>query len=330
MILGGGLALYTLAVLVLGPALISGRRWPERNPGLGIAAWQAWALSVLISAFGAVAIVTAHAVAEGGLQWLVRLCLHLLSSPRTLVVSTGIAVLGVLVTAVMLFRLAMAALLLASRSRRQRRRHQAGLALVARPLHGTTVLIEHSTPLAYCLPGRRCQVVISTGATSQLEPAELAAVLAHEGAHLSGRHHWILFAASTLAQAFPLRRLRAAHDELAVLVEMLADDTATRRHGAAELAGALATLATGSVQLPQPALGAAQLAAARRFDRLTAARPAMPRQVRFAGWTVLVLAIAVPISATSVAVASMNAGPAVLCPTPITVARTTSSSNSLF
>ncbi|TDD13757.1 hypothetical protein E1294_39770 [Nonomuraea diastatica] len=41
----------------------------------------------------------------------------------------------------------------------------------------------------YCVPGRHSQMVITTGAMRSLGPEQVAAVLAHEQAHLRGRHH---------------------------------------------------------------------------------------------------------------------------------------------
>jgi Zn-dependent protease with chaperone function len=46
--------------------------------------------------------------------------------------------------------------------------------------------------LLYCVPGRLPTIVVTTGALAVLEPEQLAAVLAHERAHLAGRHHLLL------------------------------------------------------------------------------------------------------------------------------------------
>jgi hypothetical protein len=104
--------------------------------------------------------------------------------------------------------------------------------------------IDADAPAAYCLPCGRHRVVITTSALSRLSPGQLRAVLAHERAHLRGHHHLMLAAAAALARAFPAIPLLArASAELAVLAEMTADDHDPRRHGAADLAAALVTLA---------------------------------------------------------------------------------------
>ena len=57
-----------------------------------------------------------------------------------------------------------------------------------------------------------------------LEPDELDAVLSHEQAHLRARHDLVLEAFTVLHEAFPRWvSSRAALDEVAMLVEVLAD-----------------------------------------------------------------------------------------------------------
>ena len=90
--------------------------------------------------------------------------------------------------------------------------------------------MEHPAAVAYCLPGRVGTIVLTTAALAALDDAELAAVLAHERAHLRGRHHLVLAAASALAQTLPfLPGLCTAQTELARLLEMIADDKAADR-----------------------------------------------------------------------------------------------------
>jgi Zn-dependent protease with chaperone function len=122
-------------------------------------------------------------------------------------------------------------------------------------LPGVTVL-DHPVPLAYCLPrrlgGRPSAVVVTTATLEQLDPAQLAAVLAHEHAHQARRHHTLLLAVQALRIGFPwLPAARAAHTAVARLVELAADDAAVHHHHPADVASALAKLATA----PAPALG---------------------------------------------------------------------------
>jgi hypothetical protein len=85
---------------------------------------------------------------------------------------------------------------------------------------------------------------------------KLLSVLAHERAHLRGRHHLLLRAAEGLHQAFPrVAAFREARRALGRLAEMLADDTASRHSGRLTVATTLVCLAEHSM-IPTAALGA--------------------------------------------------------------------------
>jgi hypothetical protein len=133
-----------------------------------------------------------------------------------------------------------------ARSRRERREHAAFLHAAGRPDQALgAVILDQDAPAAYCLPGRRHCIVVTAGTLAALGPGQLLAVLAHERAHLRGRHHLLLAIASALSRAFPFVPLLAeAGTQVAVLAEMAADDQAARRHHPADLAAALVTLAT--------------------------------------------------------------------------------------
>ena len=64
------------------------------------------------------------------------------------------------------------------------------------------VLLEDDRPVVYCVPVRR-RVVFTTGALRRLDRPELDAVLAHERAHLAGRHHLVIIFATAMRGAFP-------------------------------------------------------------------------------------------------------------------------------
>ncbi|MGE9527717.1 M56 family metallopeptidase, partial [Escherichia coli] len=71
--------------------------------------------------------------------------------------------------------------------------------------------------------------VLSDGLMAALEPAELRAVLIHENAHLSQRHHLLLWAFAAWRQALPwLPTTRLAQESVNSLIEMLADDVALK------------------------------------------------------------------------------------------------------
>ncbi len=93
-------------------------------------------------------------------------------------------------------------------------------------------VLDATQPAAYCLPGRPPTIVVTTGALAVLEPGQLTAVLAHERAHLAGRHHLLLAVTRSLAAVAPFVPLFArGADQVARLAEMRADDAAARRGG---------------------------------------------------------------------------------------------------
>ena len=113
-----------------------------------------------------------------------------------------------------------------------RRRQRALLALLAHgdPKVPGALVVDYPTAAAYCLPGLRSRIVVlSVGTLELLGRGELAAVLAHERAHLRERHDLVLLPFTALRRAFPRSAMCAeAHRAVALLVEMLADDRALR------------------------------------------------------------------------------------------------------
>jgi Zn-dependent protease with chaperone function len=125
---------------------------------------------------------------------------------------------------------------------------------------GRAVVVDADAPAAYCVP-RPATIVVTTGALAILDPDQLGAVLAHERAHLAGRHHLLTTLSRGLAAVFPavplfVRGMR----EVADLAEMAADDAAARRAGRATLVAALLTIGTGAA-VPALAVPGAPLAA---------------------------------------------------------------------
>ncbi len=66
------------------------------------------------------------------------------------------------------------------------------------------MVIDCPGPAAYSVAGRRPEVVVTSGAVDLLTGAQLGAVLAHEHAHLRGRHHRWALAAALVAEAMPI------------------------------------------------------------------------------------------------------------------------------
>ncbi len=149
-----------------------------------------------------------------------------------------------------------------------RRRQRALIDVLALELadDGMRVL-DHDAALAYCIPGRGGRIVLTSAAVSTLAPDQLAAVIAHERAHLRGRHDVVLFASEVARAAFPwVRFFGVAKEQTAGLVEMLADDQAARQAGPLSLASALVGL--GSSAAPGGSLAATGQMTTERVLRL--------------------------------------------------------------
>lgn len=245
---------YLLAVLAIVlawpvPVFLSRASWPARSPFTAMLLWQAIALAGGLSMIGAMLVYGLEPIGDNliaGLRGLTAMVLF--NAPTTALGFWHLFALSAaaLLTAHLVFTL----LLTYYKIERQRRRHRELLALLAAPSADTTrtVVISHDSPVAYCLPGgARSVTVLSDGLMAALEPAELRAVLSHENAHLSQRHHLLLWAFAAWRQALPwLPTTRLAQEAVNSLIEMLADDVALRTESKATLIKAIAIVASGS------------------------------------------------------------------------------------
>lgn len=307
------LAVFAVLVATLGPRLLGQFAWLDRSPRLGIFSWQALSFSVVAAVVLAGAALALPAVPfSADIAQLLSACAMALraqyATPGGAALSATGAVLAVSVLARAGYCLT-AGLVTAAR---ERRRQLDALALFARRHGGCDALVvDHPAAAAYCLPGRREQVVLTTGALAALDHDQLAAVLAHERAHLRGRHDLVLATAAALQRAFPrVPVFQDAHRELASLVEMLADDVAARRNDRLTIATALVQLAEASA--PIAALGAGGSTSLARVRRLVA-----PAQPLGATRSVLAAVVAAAVLATPVAVVAAPAvviATADLCP----------------
>ncbi|MEV8018120.1 M56 family metallopeptidase [Streptomyces sp. NPDC086554] len=238
---------YAAAVGFLAPRLLLRSAWPQRAPTLAVAVWLALSASFTM----AIALATYQLIAPTehlhvGLTGLLHSCglttATAVSGP-TIASHLEVALPGSVVL-VVLGGLAFEVL----RGLRARSRHRKILDVVGRrsPRLRATVL-EHDLPAAYCLPGRRPRVVVSAGAVRLLSTEQLDAVLEHERAHITGRHHLALAASAAFARIFGrLPLARHAREQTAVLLEMIADDRALRHQPREVLAAAMYEMAAGT------------------------------------------------------------------------------------
>ncbi len=111
------------------------------------------------------------------------------------------------------------------------------------PGSGRLVVLEGERPDAWWLPGSAPQLVVTTAALGRLKGRQLDAVLAHEQGHAQARHDWLLHCSDALATGFPqVPVFSAFRDEMHRLVELAADDMASRRFGRLTIALALVEL----------------------------------------------------------------------------------------
>lgn len=261
------LLLLAAAVPAAAAPWLSRAAWPLRTPRAGIAAWLACSLSAAGSLALAGLVMAVPCVQLSADAATLRACLSLLGAQYASPVGAVAGVAGGLVAAAVASRVVWACGSAAVAARRRRAVHDDVLAIIAKPGPAADVrIIDGDWPTVYCLPGRR-RIVLTTGALSRLDDGELDAVLAHERAHLSGRHHLVLALAAAMPRAFPAVGLFAVvARQVAYLVEIAADDAAARR--APRLTVASALLAVAGAGLPVGALGAGGSAAAQRIQRL--------------------------------------------------------------
>jgi len=181
-----------------------------------------------------------------------------------------------------------------------RRRQRALLTLLAHgdPKVPGALVVDYPSAAAYCLPGLRSQIVVSVGTLRLLGHGELAAVLAHERAHLRERHDLVLLPFTALRRALPRSATcTGAHRAVALLVEMLADDRALRARPARELVSALVRFGTaGSCPAPAGALAAAEGEVAARVARLLQPVRPLPAAAVLAICLSAALLVAAPIT----------------------------------
>ena len=294
---------------VRGSAALGGARWPRRSPGAAILLWQAFGLGGGLAAVGSLFEIGVPPGSVGVADGVARV---VAAAARGSLFASGQPALPVFLRlASLIMGLALLAqlcsVLVASSAMavRARRRQRALLALLGRgdPKAPGALVVDHPAAAAYCLPGLRSRIVVSVGALDLLRPAELAAVLAHERAHLRERHDLVVLPFTALRRAFGWSRICAdAHQSVALLIEMLADDRALRARPARALAGALARFgAAGCAEnAPAGALAVAGTAhegeMAARVSRIMTPAPPLSRAARAGIWCTATLIVVVPMA----------------------------------
>ncbi|WP_394552123.1 M56 family metallopeptidase [Agromyces sp. MMS24-JH15] len=237
------LAAVAIALAWPVPVALARASWPARAPGPALALWQAIALGGGITMIGSLLVF--GAAPAGSLPAAAAALLpHLFAG--SLPQGFSLVHLGALTLAIALaVHLALNLALTAGRAERERRRQHQLIALLSDPLPGSphTRVLPHSAPLAYCVPGIRTATVLTDGLVAALDDRQLAAVVAHERAHLEQFHHVVLVAFRAWHSALPWFPIaNRAERAVTQLTEMLADDRARHEAGDDALGSALRLL----------------------------------------------------------------------------------------
>ena len=266
-----GLLLYSMAMLVAAPPLLRALTSSGNAPRLGVVTWLS-AIGTVVGSWLATAVMV---IVEVISHWthprtVAASCLARLQ--RTISGDAGIApqitlvvIAAAFTVAVAIIGMRLAAAVLGMRARAHE--HARAVRLVGRHTgEANVVMVEAGKAAAYCVAGRPPAIVVTSAARAALDDRQLAAVLAHERAHLAGHHAVIVSALRALAAVFPrLSLITEGAQQVSRLLEMCADDVAARRHSSRALLSGLIALCTVA---PAEALAAADLAVLARAERL--------------------------------------------------------------
>lgn len=262
---------YAALMTVAAPRLLARAAWPERAPRLGVLVWQALAVSVLAAAtLAGLALLAPTVRLSTDLADVLAACVAALREQYATLPGAATSAAGAILSLALVSRTGLCVTRALVDVARAASRHEEGLALLSGSTGVThVVVVDHPAPSVYCLAGRGGRIVVTTAARRLLTEEQLGSALAHERAHIAGRHHLVLAWAAGLARAFPRARLFTGADAATRrLLEMAADDAAARRSDRLTLAEAL--LALASTTTPVTALGAGGTTAAARVRRLIA------------------------------------------------------------
>lgn len=305
---------YALLASMFGHRVLRGASLLDRAPRLGVLAWQALTYSIVFATvLGGLALWLPAWPGAASLAHFLDACVTMLrqqyATPGGAITSTAGAALSIATVV----RIGYAFTRKTVRITRGRAAQRRQLTVLADRAASGILVVDHDLAAAYCLPGRHKAVVVTSAALACLDEDQLAAVLAHERAHLRGRHDLVLASTAALADAFWfLPAFPAAAAEVARLVELRADDIAARTSDRLTLATALVRLAEGAA--PAGALGAGGATAIGRVRRMT--RPAEPLGMLSSAALLIGAAVVVATPFLVAAAPAIAAAASDYCPVP--------------
>jgi hypothetical protein len=294
MILAAALLLGAVVVGWWGPHVL-GRLIGPLGPTTAIACWPAAMAGTTVSALagGLLLVLPGHGPA-GTITHALHHCWSAVGHSSLPELDPAVATLSLAVAAIVLVRIATSAIRTARYRGAMRRPHLAALRILRPPDNGTIPMlwIDHERPMAYSLGGRDGLIVATRSLEDRLSQDELRAVLAHERAHLHGRHHQLVTIADTVAKALgfvPL--MRHAPGVLRLQVELAADRAAVQECGLDAVRSALLTLTAQSTPPGTLAMASGDTAVRLRNLGRTGTWPRALRRVVAAFAAVLAVAL---------------------------------------
>ncbi|MEW2315784.1 M56 family metallopeptidase [Streptomyces bauhiniae] len=278
------LTVLALTAAVPAPRALTRADWPEREPVVALWVWQCLVATVLLCCLTALVLGAAavfHTVRDhvfAPAPPAVTAAYDLSAAPAWATALTLLLASGAAWTTAMLGRELTEARRRRGVARAQLRERAPDLPGGLPPARGPLLVLEDEYPDAWWMPGHPAQLVVTTGALQRLTGHQVDAVLTHERGHARAHHDWLLHLSSALATGFPRIPLFAHFcDQTHRLVELAADDTASRRCGHVTTALAL-------IELNQHR-GVLSCASSRRLlgervDRLLEPPPRLPRRHR--------------------------------------------------
>jgi len=253
--------------------------------------------TVVAAWIAAMIVVVVPLVRDGPTSSVVVLCLELLGVPERVatlgpVGTVGLLAVGLGVSAVVALGVARTVRALRTRSAD----HADAARMVGTPTAtADVVVVSGERRAAYCVVGRPHAIVLTTAAVAALDGPQLAAVLAHERAHLAGHHHHLLMVLRAMADRLArLPVFTRGASAVTDLLEMCADDRAAWRHGPRPLVAGLLALAAPAP--PAGGLAVSSTATAARAHRLLEpAHPSTRWCHRIATSAVIAATVAIPV-----------------------------------